>query len=235
MPRRISIATYTVSLVAGLDEAGRGCLAGPVYAAAVILDKNHRIRGLDDSKQLAPAAREALFDKIQRRAVAYAIARAEIDEIERLNILHASMLAMQRAAAALNPAPLHCLVDGNRLPTLSCSAEAVIEGDAIHAPIMAASILAKVARDREMARLDAAHPGYGFAQHKGYGTPQHLQALRSLGPCAIHRMRFGPVAQLELPGLGEALAESAAPTPESRVPSPESRLLRAPSPESRWP
>lgn len=199
MPRRISVATYTVSLVAGIDEAGRGCLAGPVYAAAVILDKNHRLRGLDDSKQLTPAAREDLFDRIQRRALAFAIARAEVDEIARLNILHAAMLAMQRAVEALSPAPLHCLVDGNRLPNgLRCSAEAVVEGDAIHAPIMAASVLAKVARDREMARLDGEYPGYGFAQHKGYGTLQHLEALRRLGPSPIHRLGFGPVAQLSL-------------------------------------
>lgn len=198
MPRRVAISTYTVALVAGIDEAGRGCLAGPVYAAAVILDKNHGIRGLDDSKQLKPAVREDLFEQIQRRAVAYAIARAELDEIERLNILHASMLAMQRAVEALNPAPRHCLVDGNRLPVLACSAEAVVEGDAIHAPIMAASILAKVARDREMQRLDAEFPGYGFAQHKGYGTPVHLEALRRLGPCTIHRMSFAPCAQADL-------------------------------------
>ncbi|MGH8444060.1 MAG: ribonuclease HII [Solimonas sp.] len=198
MPRRISISSYTVSLVAGIDEAGRGCLAGPVYAAAVILDKGHGIRGLDDSKKLKAAEREALFERIQQRAVAFAIARAELDEIERLNILHASMLAMRRAVEALNPAPLHCLVDGNRLPALSCSAEAVVEGDAIHAPIMAASILAKVARDREMERLDAEYPGYGFARHKGYGTPDHLAALRRLGVCAIHRMSFAPCAQPDL-------------------------------------
>jgi len=198
MPRRVALSTYTVSLVAGIDEAGRGCLAGPVYAAAVILDKGHGIRGLDDSKQLKPALREELFDRIQRRAVAWAIARAEVDEIERLNILHASMLAMQRAVEALQPAPLHCLVDGNRLPRLSCSAEAVVEGDAIHSPIMAASILAKVARDREMQRLDAEFPGYGFARHKGYGTPEHLAALRLRGPSAIHRMGFAPCAQPDL-------------------------------------
>jgi ribonuclease HII len=198
MPRRVSIASYRTLLVAGLDEAGRGCLAGPVYAAAVILQPGHGIRGLDDSKKLSAAAREALFEQIQRRALAFAIARAELDEIERLNILHASMLAMRRAAEALNPAPLHCLVDGNRLPIWSFSAEAVIEGDAIHAPIMAASILAKVARDREMTRLDAEYPGYGFARHKGYGTPDHLAALRERGVSAIHRMRFAPCLQRDL-------------------------------------
>ncbi|WP_051101780.1 ribonuclease HII [Solimonas variicoloris] len=197
MPRRVSIASYRVPLVAGLDEAGRGCLAGPVYAAAVILDQRHGIRGLDDSKKLSPAGREALFERIRERALAFAIARAEIEEIDRLNILHASMLAMRRAAEALTPAPLHCLVDGNRLPVWNFSAEAVVEGDAIHAPIMAASILAKVARDREMQRLDAEYPGYGFARHKGYGTPDHMDALRRLGVCALHRMSFAPCAQRE--------------------------------------
>ena len=209
MPRRVSIASYTVPLVAGIDEAGRGCLAGPVYAAAVILDGRHGIRGLDDSKKLKAAERDRLFDLIQQRAVAFAIARAELDEIERLNILHATMLAMQRAVAALQPAPLQCLVDGNRLPPmLPCPATAVVDGDAIHAPIMAASILAKVARDREMQRLDVEYPGYGFAQHKGYGTPDHLQALRRLGVCALHRLSFAPCAQPDL------FAVDAAATPD---------------------
>lgn len=186
-------------LVAGLDEAGRGSLAGPVYAAAVILQKGHGIRGLDDSKKLKPAEREKLFDRIQKRAVAFAVARAELEEIDRLNILHASMLAMRRAVEALQPAPLHCLVDGDRLPPgLPCSGEAVIGGDGLHASIMAASILAKVARDREMRRLDEEYPGYGFAQHKGYGTPDHLAALRRLGVCPLHRMSFAPCAQREL-------------------------------------
>ena len=205
MPRRIAISTYIQSFVAGVDEAGRGCLAGPVYAAAVILDAGHGIRGLDDSKQLTLLQRETLFDQIQRRAVAFAIARAEVDEIERLNILHASMLAMQRAVQMLSPAAQHCLIDGNRLPPgLPCSAEAVVEGDAIHSPIMAASILAKVARDREMQRLDAEYPGYGFAKHKGYGTPDHLQALRRQGPSGIHRMGFAPCAQPDLFAGGTA-------------------------------
>lgn len=185
-------------LVAGLDEAGRGCLAGPVYAAAVILTKGHGLRGLDDSKKLSPLQREKLFDRIQARACAWAIARAELDEIATLNILHASMLAMTRAAEALSPAPMHCLVDGNRLPKLPCSGDAVVDGDAIHAPIMAASILAKVARDREMMRLDGEYPGYGFARHKGYGTPEHLLALRRFGPSPIHRMTFAPCLQISL-------------------------------------
>jgi ribonuclease HII len=217
MTRRIPMSSYTVSLVAGVDEAGRGCLAGPVYAAAVILEPNHGIRGLDDSKKLKASEREKLFDKIQSRARAFAIARAELDEIESLNILHASMLAMQRAVEALQPLPLLCLIDGNRLPKrLPCPGEAVIGGDGLHAPIMAASILAKVARDREMRRLDAEYPGYGFAQHKGYGTPEHLLALRSLGVSPQHRMGFGPCMQPDLftsesaieAALGSALVAS---------------------------
>jgi ribonuclease HII len=203
------MSTYTVPRVAGADEAGRGCLAGPVYAAAVILEPGHRIRGLDDSKKLTALQRDRLFDRIQARALAFAIARAELDEIESLNILHAAMLAMQRAIAALQPAPLLCLVDGNRLPRqLPCPGEAVIGGDALHAPIMAASILAKVARDREMCRLDAEYPGYGFAQHKGYGTPEHLAALRRLGATALHRGGFGPCLQPDLFGPDSAIAAS---------------------------
>lgn len=208
MPRRVAISSYTLARVAGLDEAGRGCLAGPVYAAAVILDAGHGVRGLDDSKKLTPAARERLFEQIQQRAVAFAIARAEVEEIARLNILHASMLAMQRAAAALQPAPLQCLVDGNRLPVLPCPGVAVVGGDAIHAPIMAASILAKVARDREMLRFDAEYPGYGFAQHKGYGTAMHLEALHRLGNSPIHRLGFAPCSQRRLfDGAGTAAVQ----------------------------
>lgn len=193
MKRRIQPSSYPVSLVAGVDEAGRGCLAGPVYAAAVILDPGHGIRGLDDSKKLKAAERDALFDKIQRRARAFAIARAELHEIETLNILHASMLAMQRAVSQLQPTPQLCLIDGNRLPReLPCPGQAVIGGDGLHAAIMAASILAKVARDREMQRLDVEYPGYGFARHKGYGTPDHLSALRRLGLSPLHRLGFAP-------------------------------------------
>ncbi|SEP76683.1 RNase HII [Solimonas aquatica] len=210
MPRRVALSTYTHALVAGLDEAGRGCLAGPVYAAAVILEEGHGIRGLDDSKALSAAARERLFEDIQQRARAFAIARAEVEEIERLNILHAAMLAMQRAAFALSPAPQLCLVDGNRLPAqLPCAGEAVVQGDAIHAPIMAASILAKVARDHEMKRLDAEYPGYGFAQHKGYGTAVHVAALRRQGPSPVHRMSFAPCAQLALQLHGSRLVSPA--------------------------
>ncbi|SHH07898.1 RNase HII [Hydrocarboniphaga daqingensis] len=193
MKRRIQPSSYPVSLVAGVDEAGRGCLAGPVYAAAVILDPGHGIRGLEDSKKLKAAERDALFDKIQRRARAFAIARAELHEIETLNILHASMLAMQRAVSQLQPTPQLCLIDGNRLPRdLPCPGQAVVGGDGLHAAIMAASILAKVARDREMQRLDVEYPGYGFARHKGYGTPDHLSALRRLGLSPLHRLGFAP-------------------------------------------
>jgi ribonuclease HII len=178
---------------AGVDEAGRGCLAGPVYAAAVIMGAP--IPGLRDSKQLAPARRERLFDQIHARAQAVAIARAEVEEIDRLNILQASLLAMRRAVAALKMLPAHALVDGNQCPGLACATTLVVGGDALHPQIMAASILAKVARDREMQRLDADFPGYGLAVHKGYGTPVHLAALRRLGPSPIHRMSFAPCAQ----------------------------------------
>lgn len=181
--------------IAGIDEAGRGCLAGPVFAAAVILPADHGIQGLNDSKQLAAAQRERLFPLIQQRASAFAIASASVEEIDRLNILQANLLAMRRAVAALAITPAFCLVDGNIDPRLGVATRWVIGGDALHAEIMAASILAKVARDAEMVRLDAEHPGYGFAKHKGYGTAQHLAALRLLGPSAAHRMSFAPCAQ----------------------------------------
>lgn len=186
-----------VLLIAGVDEAGRGCLAGPVYAAAVILG-GCRIRGLDDSKKLSAEKREVLFEKIQTRAWACAIGRAEVEEIDRINILQASLLAMQRAVSALHTPPHEAWVDGNQPPKLACKVKTIVDGDALHAEIMAASILAKVARDREMQRLDAQYPGYGLAQHKGYGTRQHVSALRALGPCAIHRRSFSPVAQTEI-------------------------------------
>ncbi|HWU69637.1 MAG TPA: ribonuclease HII [Stenotrophobium sp.] len=184
--------------VAGVDEAGRGCLAGPVYAAAVILADDHGIDGLNDSKKLGAAARNRLFDRIQAQALACCIARAEPSEIDRINILQASLLAMQRAVAGLPVRPLQALVDGNQPPRLDCTVTTVIGGDALHPCIMAASILAKVARDREMLRLDVEFPGYGLARHKGYGTALHLQALRKLGPSAIHRMSFAPCAQAVL-------------------------------------
>lgn len=183
------------TMQAGIDEAGRGCLAGPVFAAAVILPADHGIVGLNDSKQLSAAQRERLFPLIQQRVLAFAIATASVEEIDRLNILQANLLAMRRAVAALAITPALCLVDGNIDPKLGVATRCVVGGDTLHAEIMAASILAKVARDAEMLRLDAAHPGYGFAKHKGYGTAQHLAALRALGPSATHRMSFAPCAQ----------------------------------------
>lgn len=193
--------TTPAVLVAGLDEVGRGCIAGPVYAAAVIFPPGRRIRGLDDSKKLSAAQREALVPKIQARAIAWALGVASLEEIERINILRASLLAMQRAVAALAVQPQSAQVDGVHAPVLNCPVETIVGGDARVAAIMAASVLAKVARDAEMRRLDAEHPGYGFAQHKGYFTLEHQVALRRLGPCAIHRRLFAPVLQMELVGL----------------------------------
>lgn len=180
---------------AGLDEAGRGALAGPVYAAAVILPAGG-IPGLNDSKKLTALARTRLADAIRRDAIAWSVARAELEEIERLNIIGASLLAMQRAAMALQPAPGEALVDGLHLPVLPCAAKAVVGGDALHPCIMAASILAKVERDAEMCRLDRLHPGYGLALHKGYPTPAHKRALQTLGVSPAHRRGYAPVAQL---------------------------------------
>ena len=186
----------SVLLVAGVDEVGRGPLAGPVVTAAVILDPERPIAGLADSKKLSEARREALFDIIQRDALAWALGRAEVEEIDRLNILQATLLAMQRAVAALDPAPQHVLVDGNRCPSLPCTAEAIIKGDGTVPAISAASIIAKVSRDREMMALDAQYPGYGFARHKGYPSPAHLAALEQLGASPIHRRSFAPVRRI---------------------------------------
>ncbi len=184
-------------LVAGIDEAGRGPLAGPVIAAAVILKHDHVIHGLADSKTLRANAREHLAREIRATALTWAVGRAEVEEIDRLNILHASLLAMRRALAGLAPAPTRALVDGNRVPEgLACRAQAVVRGDATVPVISAASILAKVARDAEMLELDQRFPGYGFAVHKGYPTPAHLAALARLGVCAIHRRSFAPVRRL---------------------------------------
>lgn len=202
-------ASEPLLLIAGVDEAGRGCLAGPVFAAAVILPPGHGLRGLNDSKQLTAATREALFPQIQQRALAWAIASASVEEIDRLNILQANFLAMRRAVAALGHVPTLCRVDGNQDPKLGLPTELVIGGDALHAEIMAASILAKVARDRLLTELHAEHPGYGFAKHKGYGTPEHLRALRQLGPSAHHRMSFAPCAQAELFGMPALVAPEA--------------------------
>ena len=185
----------SVLWVAGVDEAGRGPLAGPVSAAAVILDPSRPIHGLDDSKRLSPARRAQLEVEICARSRAWAVAWADVAEIETLNILHASLLAMRRAVAALSIAPQEVLVDGNRCPDFGCPAEAIVGGDARVPAIGAASILAKQARDRELVRLDALYPGYGLAKHKGYPTAAHLDALRRHGPCPIHRRGFGPVRE----------------------------------------
>jgi ribonuclease HII len=183
-------------LVAGVDEAGRGPLAGPVVAAAVILDDHKPIKGLADSKKLTALRRDKLFDEIRAKALCCSVALASVEEIDRLNILQATMLAMQRAVKGLRLKPAKVLVDGNRLPVLDVVAEAIVYGDALVPAISAASILAKVTRDRMLEELHAQHPGYGFDRHKGYGTAQHLAALRELGPLPVHRRSFAPVAQL---------------------------------------
>ena len=184
-------------LMAGVDEAGRGPLAGPLAVAAVILDPARRIKGLDDSKKLSEARREALFPRIVERALAYCIVLVEIEEIDRLNIFHATMAGMCRAVAGLAPAARHAVVDGNVVPAgLCCPGRAIVGGDALEPAISAASILAKVTRDRLMVQLDAQHPGYGFAVHKGYATPGHLASLKQLGPCALHRRSYAPVRML---------------------------------------
>lgn len=193
-----SISSWKKQSIAGVDEAGRGPLAGPVFAAAVILDNENSIVGLADSKQLTAKKREYLAKKIQERAKAWAIGRAEVEEIDRLNIFHASMLAMQRAVCTLTLLPSLVLVDGKHCPKLDFPTQAIIKGDEKIAVISAASILAKVYRDASMVLLDAEYPGYGLAQHKGYTTQQHLQALKKLGPSPIHRRSFAPVRQYEL-------------------------------------
>jgi ribonuclease HII len=180
-------------LVCGVDEAGRGPIAGPVYAAAVILGPGVRIRGLDDSKRLGERERERLAETIRLRARAWAVASATVEEIDRLNILQASLLAMRRAVAALDVVPEEVLVDGLHCPPLAIPTRAVVRGDATVKAISAASILAKTARDAEMLRLSERYPQYGFDRHKGYPTPEHLEALRRLGPCEIYRRTFAPV------------------------------------------
>ena len=181
-------------LIAGVDEVGRGPLAGPVVAAAVILDPARPIAGLADSKTLSPLRREQLAVEIRAKALAWALGRAEVAEIDRINILQASLLAMQRAVAALGTVPDQALVDGNRCPRLACPCRAIIRGDATVPAISAASILAKVARDAELRELHERYPQYGFAQHKGYPTAAHRDALRRFGPCPEHRRSFAPVA-----------------------------------------
>ena len=179
--------------VAGVDEVGRGPLAGPVVAAAVILDPDRPIEGLADSKKLSEKRREELAEIIKEQALSWALGRAEVEEIDCLNILQASLLAMQRAVAGLQPQAEFALIDGNRCPELACPAEAVIKGDDRVPVISAASVIAKVARDHEMVELDHDYPGYGLAKHKGYPTKVHLEALRRLGVTSIHRRSFAPV------------------------------------------
>lgn len=188
--------------VAGIDEAGRGPLAGPVYAAAVILNPVRLPRGVDDSKAMTAEARDKMFDKIMERALAVGIGVASVAEIDNINILQATMLAMRRATEALPLAPVQAFVDGNRAPSLACPVETIIDGDAKSMSIAAASIIAKVTRDRVMRTLDGEHPGYNWAQNKGYGTPDHLAALDLLGPTVHHRRSFAPIAQLKLPFVG---------------------------------
>lgn len=189
-------APYSGDLLAGVDEVGRGPLAGDVVAAAVILDPARSIAGLRDSKKLSAPRRTQLAAEIREYALGWALGRASVDEIDELNILHASLLAMHRAVTALQPQPEYVLVDGNRLPRWSYAADAVVKGDDRVPAIAAASILAKVQRDEEMAALDVTYPGYGLAQHKGYPTRVHLDALKQLGVTPIHRRSFAPVRKL---------------------------------------
>ena len=188
--------------VCGVDEAGRGPLAGPVYAAAVILHPARTIRGLADSKALNALQRERLSEDIRANALAWAVAFSTVEEIDRLNILQASLLAMRRAVAALSVRPVRALVDGNRDPRLDCLTETIVKGDATVPSISAASILAKVGRDAEMLRLHALHPAYGLDRHKGYPTAQHLAAIRQHGVCEIHRRSFAPVRRVLEEGMG---------------------------------
>lgn len=185
-------------LIAGVDEAGRGPLAGPVIAAAVILHPKRPIKGLADSKQLTKKQREKLFLDIRKNALAWSVARGRVSEIDSINILQATLLAMQRAVTGLKILPHLALIDGNKAPQLLCETKTIIQGDALEPAISAASIVAKVLRDRIMCLLDRKYPGYGFAKHKGYGTAEHLRALQELGVCRVHRRSFAPVAQRQL-------------------------------------
>lgn len=191
-----TVASDGLIWVAGIDEAGRGPLAGPVVAAAVVLDPQQPVAGLADSKKLSARKRESLAEQIRLSALAWAIGRADVDEIDCLNILHATMLAMQRAVAALPRMPSQVLVDGNRCPKLDCEALAIVDGDAIIPAISAASILAKTVRDSEMRALHAIYPCYGFDRHMGYPTKQHVAALKHYGPAACHRRSFAPVRRV---------------------------------------
>ncbi len=191
-------------LICGVDEAGRGPLAGPVYAAAVILNPERRVNGLADSKILSAERREVLAGRIKERAVAWSVAWASVEEIDRLNILRAALLAMRRAVEGLPVAPTEAWIDGNQCPELPCPARAFVDGDATHRMISAASILAKTERDAEMARLHERFPQYGFDRHKGYSTPEHLDRLGRLGPCELHRKSFYPVGVFQKDLFAEA-------------------------------
>ena len=183
--------------IAGVDEAGRGPLAGPVVVAAVVLDPRHPIDGLNDSKKLSETRREKLYPLIVERALAHCVVVIEAEEIDRLNIFQATMAGMSRAVAGLTPAATEAWIDGNKIPKdLPCPGRAIVGGDALEPAISAASILAKVSRDRLMVAMEAQYPGYGFAVHKGYPTPAHLAALQQLGPCIQHRRSFAPVREL---------------------------------------
>ncbi len=196
VPEQVPFSWDVPGLVAGVDEAGRGPLAGPVVAAAVILDDLQPIPGLADSKVLSPLKRSRLYDEIRAKALCCSVALATVEEIDRINILQATLLAMRRAVEGLRLKPAKVLVDGNRLPSLSVMAEAVVGGDAKVAAISAASILAKVTRDRWCEDIDRQYPQYGFAAHKGYGTAEHLAALHAHGACPAHRRSFAPVARV---------------------------------------
>ncbi len=196
LPEQCALPWHPPGLLAGVDEAGRGPLAGPVVAAAVILDDLNPIAGLADSKVLTAARREALYDEIRAKALCCSVAEASVEEIDRINILQATMLAMRRAVQGLRLKPVRVLVDGNRIPPLDVPAEAIVKGDALVQAISAASILAKVERDRWCAQLHESYPQYGFAGHKGYGTAEHLAALRLHGACPEHRRTFAPVARV---------------------------------------
>jgi ribonuclease HII len=209
-------------IICGVDEAGRGPLAGPVVAAAVILDPARPIEGLDDSKALTAKSRDALYDLIVERALAWCVAEASVEEIDTLNILHATMLAMRRAVEGLSVTPTLAKIDGNRCPVLPVRSEAVIGGDALVPAISAASIIAKVTRDRMLLELHSSFPAYGFDAHAGYGTPQHLTALRTHGPCEHHRRSVAPVREaFELHGaaLTTTVASGAAGSDDAFAPA----------------
>lgn len=194
MPLTLSLPEHQALLIAGVDEAGRGPLAGAVYAAAVILNPDHLLPGIDDSKKLTEHQREELYPQILAHALCYAVASASVAEIETLNILQASLLAMHRAVTELHRQPEFVYVDGLHCPRWQYPSQAFVKGDSRFGAIAAASVLAKVCRDREMRELDKQFPGYGFAVHKGYPTPLHLETLQKYGPCAVHRKTFKPVA-----------------------------------------